>query len=329
MWNEEVRMSRLKYIDVAKGIGIILVLIGHILPTNSIVFKIIYSFHMPLFFIISGFLFDKDKYTLKGLVKKKFKIYIIPYFVISFVCLILFGRESIVKYSLGILYSYGNLKYMPNCSPLWFLTCLFLTEIIFIIILKRSTKPYISIGICLLLGVIYNQTVNYHLPWNLDVSLFAIGFMYFGLVIKQYKLLNRYKHKYSIILLIMAYISVEYNSTISLNGRMYGNILLTCISGITISFLVLRYSKYLEGNKVLKFYGENTLFIMGYNYAINTFYFGYLYMFTYKDYSLVVGTNIVIFSGIIVLVKNKLIPKLMKRLSGNKKIYKLANRLAG
>jgi acyltransferase len=317
-------MNRLEFLDVAKGLGIMLVLFGHILPSSTIVFKIIYSFHMPLFFIISGYLFNIDKYTIKDVVVKKFKRYIIPYFVIAFVCLLFFGRDSLLMYFGGILYSYGNLEYMPNCSPLWFLTCLYLTEILLIVILKKSPKPYIFIGIILLIGIIYNQTFHYRLPWNLDVSLIAIGFMYMGYLIKGYKILEHYKHKYSVLLLLMAVVSITYNSTISMNGRMYGNFLLTFISGITISLLVLYYCKYIKKSKILYFFGNNSMFIMGYNYAFNTLYFGYLYMFSFVNHWIVVGTNIVIFAGMVALFKNKIKLKIIEFLNVNKKIDQFA-----
>lgn len=40
--------------DMAKGIGIILVVIGHALTMGEYARAFVYSFHMPLFFIISG-----------------------------------------------------------------------------------------------------------------------------------------------------------------------------------------------------------------------------------------------------------------------------------
>lgn len=42
--------ERLSWLDVLKGIGIILVVMGHIY-SNSIIFNWLYSFHMPLFFL--------------------------------------------------------------------------------------------------------------------------------------------------------------------------------------------------------------------------------------------------------------------------------------
>ena len=45
--------ERLSWLDVLKGIGIILVVMGHIY-SNSIIFNWLYSFHMPLFFFAAG-----------------------------------------------------------------------------------------------------------------------------------------------------------------------------------------------------------------------------------------------------------------------------------
>lgn len=50
-----VAKARYSSLDIAKGLGIILVVLGHIIPENIWARSIIYSFHMPLFFLISGF----------------------------------------------------------------------------------------------------------------------------------------------------------------------------------------------------------------------------------------------------------------------------------
>lgn len=46
--------ERINSFDIAKGIGIILVMLGHVLPGESYVRQFIFSFHMPLFFFLSG-----------------------------------------------------------------------------------------------------------------------------------------------------------------------------------------------------------------------------------------------------------------------------------
>lgn len=61
-------MKRLKWIDVLKGIGMYLVILGH---THFASRGVIYAFHMPLFFLISGMFFSYKKISTKEFVIKK------------------------------------------------------------------------------------------------------------------------------------------------------------------------------------------------------------------------------------------------------------------
>lgn len=174
-------MNRLIFIDNAKGIGIILMILGHISNIPDIIHGWIYSFHMPLFFFISGYLFNKDKYpNIKGYVILKFNRLIVPYFGMAFICyfimVFLLGKyENAFKYILGILYSRGTLEWMPNCSPLWFLTCLFVVEIIIYNVLKSVKRDiYIIIIIIMLglLGSIVYKLIFIKLPWKVLLQSF-------------------------------------------------------------------------------------------------------------------------------------------------------------
>lgn len=53
--------ERLVHIDVAKGIGILLVAFGHLVKFGSYTSNVIYSFHMPLFFVLSGVFADTQR----------------------------------------------------------------------------------------------------------------------------------------------------------------------------------------------------------------------------------------------------------------------------
>lgn len=86
------KQQRSDYLDVLKGITILLVVIGHCIQygsgnefsmdcwEQSTVFKIIYSFHMPLFSIISGYLlkFSFDRHSLKKVCLSKIKSCVVP-----------------------------------------------------------------------------------------------------------------------------------------------------------------------------------------------------------------------------------------------------------
>lgn len=74
-------MERNKTIDCMKGLAIIFMVVGHI-HISALVDKFIYSFHMPLFFIVSGYLYHRRTVSLEYL-KKKVKTLILPYFVFA------------------------------------------------------------------------------------------------------------------------------------------------------------------------------------------------------------------------------------------------------
>lgn len=79
--------NRITYIDTAKGIGIILIVVGHMLPVKAVI-HVIFAFHVPLFFIISGFLPVDPNYTIGQIVKKKAFSLMYPYLTFSIIDII-------------------------------------------------------------------------------------------------------------------------------------------------------------------------------------------------------------------------------------------------
>ena len=76
--------KRIGYIDMAKGLAIILVIIGHISFTPSMGKTILYLFHIPLFFFLSGFTFSIDKYAnFSSFFWNKFKGIVVPFFLMN------------------------------------------------------------------------------------------------------------------------------------------------------------------------------------------------------------------------------------------------------
>lgn len=66
--------QRIAYIDLVKGIGILCVLLGHLIPNDDVVKPAIYSFHMPLFFIVTGILLKKEPIKKSKQVKNSVKL---------------------------------------------------------------------------------------------------------------------------------------------------------------------------------------------------------------------------------------------------------------
>ena len=76
---ESVRnMDKRDYsIDIARGIACLLVVVGHVPTTPSLLHTWIYSFHMPLFFIISGIVLNTND-SVKEFIKKRCKTLLVP-----------------------------------------------------------------------------------------------------------------------------------------------------------------------------------------------------------------------------------------------------------
>ena len=78
-------IKRIDWIDIAKGLAIVLMVIGHTIPNNHFI-TLIFSFHMPLFIFLSGFVYKlpKDKCDLLTRLKKIYKKNIISIFNYTF-----------------------------------------------------------------------------------------------------------------------------------------------------------------------------------------------------------------------------------------------------
>lgn len=154
---------RIDYLDICKGILIILVVIGHAveivdLEYQSYLIKLIYSFHMPAFFIISGFLYNAEKWKKKG-----FKEYLInrinrnliPYFFFEYLYGII---ASLFIYGLNwkgkimeLLYVFkGAFSVEVHYIPSWFLITLFFAGLM-LYWLESSNKKLIVIETLILI----------------------------------------------------------------------------------------------------------------------------------------------------------------------------------
>lgn len=92
--------ERLCWVDNAKFIGIYLVVLGHLRLPNSFATQLIYSFHVPLFFFLSGLLFHFDA-NRKEHIKKAFSRLVVPYFLINAFFIMLHVTANAYKYANG------------------------------------------------------------------------------------------------------------------------------------------------------------------------------------------------------------------------------------
>ena len=137
--------KRLDYLDYAKGFGIILVVLGHIYDISNPIKIWLYSFHMPLFFIISGLLIrytNINERDMNGIIVSKFKSLIIPYIFFELVAIFIWMCQNEFTLSALRWNVVDSILMYCKAGTTWFLFALFVSEIIFILLLKyiKSNK---------------------------------------------------------------------------------------------------------------------------------------------------------------------------------------------
>lgn len=180
---------RITWIDAGKCLGILMVMYGHNWLSWDYTY-IFYAFHMPLFFILSGYTFPLKR-SFKECAIKKFKVLLIPY--LSFACIyILFywvlsithsGNFSPQKEVLLFLLQKGH-------TFLWFLPTLFLAEIMvkFLQSLRLIDNMLSTTCTCITLFFISGILTEYTHPyvWNMDLVPLATAFVLVGILYRKY-----------------------------------------------------------------------------------------------------------------------------------------------
>lgn len=141
-------------IDFAKILLMYLVVLGHIINVGSVdslktVYRIIYWFHMPAFFFITGYLTNLSKESFGEFTRRKAINYLVPYFTYCLLIFVLF-RPRILAHFFRTFYS-GGVHAGPT-GPFWYISCLFMTLLFFKFLAQY--KNIIAILVALIMWIV-------------------------------------------------------------------------------------------------------------------------------------------------------------------------------
>ena len=275
---EDNEKKRVMFIDIAKGISIILMIIGHTIGQGTLR-SVIFSFHLPLFIITSGF-FYKEKSIKEDVKELIIKLLIPTIIVVFFVFMInnIYTKgffyafiESIKVIIVGWSYK-AKINYsFEGVNVVWFVYLLIVIRLLFRINKKIAKDDNVFLLILIILEMYVGYILGikgYWLPWSLDVALFCVFFYYIGYILKQYSLLEKFLSNYKILVLIFIIwiLGIKY-SWIELAVRRYPHGLWSLITAISGSIIILKISKLFEeklkySSRILAFCGKNSLYIL-------------------------------------------------------------------
>jgi fucose 4-O-acetylase-like acetyltransferase len=193
--------KRQVWVDVAKTFALILVVVGH--PVGPAVYtKYIYWFHMPVFFLLSGYLFKPPEgwSSLRSWLAKRSRELLVPYG--AYVLLVTLVRYLYVYRYLHVLEASFVLKDLPDVllggrlpgvyyTVFWFFTCLFATQVLFALInllCKDGRLAMAAVAVAYLLAHAESWLMVSHplfVPWDLDVALMALSYYAIGYYCKK------------------------------------------------------------------------------------------------------------------------------------------------
>ena len=289
-------MGKQKYdwIDIAKGLGILLVVYGHCQPVFPVA-RFIYAFHMPLFFFISGFLFKNKQKDFQRFIKEKAKRLLIPYFTISLLSI----PVQYVRFRMGEVETFTSKKLFIGLfnlngtviynRPLWFLMCLFVCLCLFYFISKmKFIYQAVIVTILFTIGY-YLSLISLRLPFSIDISFLALFFIFIGYQSKSVilKLKDQSTMIHIVLFLVFGFLCFYVSSLqgrIGMRAMVIHNpvfYVLAAFSGILMTFSI---SYIIRDAKLFIYCGKNSLAIMLNHFFVLSIFGAILTFSGYKEY---------------------------------------------
>lgn len=270
--------KRILWLDIAKAIAIFAMIEGHTAPYGGQLRNFIYSFHMPLFFIATGFTAHQVTtwHDFFKALKKDFMKILLPCIgiqALNGLLSLLINHENILDSIYlrvdQLVWSSAFDIYGHSCvGMIWFLVALFWSKTLFNLInLLFPSKYNGAVFLALaMMGKSLAITETY-LPQSLDVCLVAALFLYIGTVFRKvYPLFEKYQLPITAVAFCFWIFCWEKGICIDLGGRWYPNFIAGILTAVCGCISIFTLSQALESwkplAKLLAFTGKHTLTIL-------------------------------------------------------------------
>lgn len=287
--------KRIEWIDIAKGIAILAVVVGHTLgPYNGQFFgSLIFAFHMPIFFMLSGYLYHPRppiQECRRGAVNL-----LLPYLATAVLVLVVSAVARWLPHNpvllayfpnwqtglLAAVYGAGSPVFNPwhwQVQPIgavWFLLSMFIAIQLFngwMALTARyaqRTRQDLARGVIVIALAISGGVLGQiaYLPWAFNAALLAQAFLYAGYLVRQTNLLQRMPAPWYLLLTFMWLLSA-FQGYFALTVPVSPNLLISVMGGVAGSLCVIRFSEWLSQHAArsvvqgLKRYGQFSLVVL-------------------------------------------------------------------
>lgn len=265
--------NRILYLDYAKGIAIILMLFGHAYASEGIIKTWIFAFHMPVFFLICGYLVHLKNpngisfSSVTNYLKNRYDNLLKPYLffgaiLTSYFCLLSFLSER--EWNIMALRKFITFQ---GVESMWFLPVYFYAELLFLLCLRYLKLRVLSILIIVIFTLFCCCESTFTVGYFKQIRLVLAGlvFIYAGYMYAKLKLCKRLGYILMIFLLITFSVGSQVNGFASMFDM--GSSMLYFINALGLSLVLLTFCRYLEQHsfhfqKLLLYFGVNSIIVL-------------------------------------------------------------------
>lgn len=271
--------DRIKWIDSAKGLAMICVVLGHM--SIGWMDDIVFAFHMPIFFVLSGYMMGMRHHTVNGeYVQNKFRSLMKPYFITCF-CIICMdvinnnlllddARTEVVTniiandlirgfFASGTIDTFGGVQLPGRIGAIWFLPAMFFSVVVSQYMINRfdMKRQFAVAGLLLSLGIISRDFI--WLPFSIQAACSAVIFIIIGYYMKD-ALFVRIKLWIALPVLVLGII-LKY-SHIYIVTAYYEDPLFSIITAVAGIAVIVWIAKRIENFRLINYIGKHSLIFL-------------------------------------------------------------------
>lgn len=273
------RTQRIRTIDIARGIAIFSIIVGHF-GIYSVV-RVVFCYHVPIFYIITGYLMKKENYC--SFVKRKMQSLIIPYYVTCITIVILQGIAALVRGSnfIGTLWYWskagfygagGIIDNLPDAFPpigaVWFLLAIFWGSLLMQLVLRCSIYlQFPIVAVLFFFGYVSAHKLMWF-PFDIQPGCCAVLYMYVGYLAKYFedRIEKWRKQVWPAAFLVWAIFAYSFTSFYLVSCD-YGNGLFDIVASICACYCIFIIAERLdcldgEAVEIIAFFGRYSLVVL-------------------------------------------------------------------
>lgn len=277
---------RQKWIDNAKGIAMLCVIVGHVSgglekPWD---FQFVYGFHLVIFFLLSGYTLKKKTFD-REYVNDKFSKLMIPYFYTCIAIMIMDVCNSYIWnhdgslltityivsrdilrsfFASGAYTAFGTIELGTRIGAIWFLPAMFFAVIMFqglLQVIDDRRKLGLATVAIALMGVISARFI--WLPFSIQSGMMATFYIWIGYAVRENGILGRLKWYHYIIAQVIFLVGIFDNySNVGFVVANANDLLLSTVVGLCGCMLVYLIATHMEWSILLSYVGKNSLLVL-------------------------------------------------------------------